>query len=181
MDEQWLPVVGYEGFYEVSNTGRVRALARSGERAGRWRRCVMHFPEREMKISTSTGGYKYLSLKLPDRPSTKYLLHRLVMRAFVGEPAAGYQVNHKDGDKANNNLANLEYCTAQENLIHLTRTLKRKIGGSGGYSKLTETQARAILADKRILREIAADYGISLQAVWNLQNGKTWAHLQPTS
>jgi hypothetical protein len=101
------------------------------------------------------------------------------MRSFIGEPTPDKpQVNHIDGDKANNNLANLEYCSSKENLLHLTRVLKRKIGGAGGYSKLTESQAKAVISDKRMLKEIAKDFGISLQAVWLIQHGKNWAHLQ---
>lgn len=180
MDEKWLPVFGYEGFYEVSNRGRVRSIHREGIYAGRWRPCRMTFPARDMRLSTQSGGYKYCTLRLPDQEPVKHLIHRLVMRAFVGTPPADrYQVNHIDGIKENNHLDNLEYCSAQENLLHLTRTLKRKIGGAGGYSKLTKEQALSVLTDKRTLKAIAADYGVTLQAIWLIRKGKNWPHLQP--
>lgn len=179
MDEIWIPVVGYEGFYEVSNAGRVRSIERKGLYRGRWKDTEMLFRAKDMKVSTTKTGYCYLALKLPNEKSIKYLLHRIVMRAFVGASTADRpQVNHIDGDKANNNLSNLEYCSSQENLLHLTRVLKRKIGGSGGYSKLTEDQAKAVISDKRTLKAIGDEYGISLQAVWYIQKGKNWAHLQ---
>lgn len=179
MDEKWLPVVGFEGFYEVSDSGRVRSIHREGIYAGRWKPAKMTFPAREMRISTSPTGYKYLALRLPNQPAVKHLVHRLVMRAFVGEPAEDRpQVNHIDGCKANNSVGNLEYCSASENLLHLTKTLKKKIGGAGGYSKLTEAQALSVISDKRTLKAIAADYGVTLQAIWLIKKGKNWSHLQ---
>lgn len=179
MDEQWLPVVGYEGLYEISNLGFVRALERKGVYAGRWRPTEMTFPARPMRLSQTRAGYKYVALKQPNGKSIKFLVHRLVMRAFVGEPPRDRpQVNHIDGTKANNVVSNLEYCSAQENLLHLTKVLKKKIGGAGGYSKLTGDQARAVIADTRILKHVAADYGVSLQTIWMIRNGKTWGHLR---
>lgn len=180
MDERWLPVVGYEGLYEISDAGSVRALERKGLYAGRWRPTHMTFPARMMRICETRAGYKYIALKHPNGKSVKYLLHRLVMRAFVGDPPdEKAQVNHIDGNKANNSVANLEYCTAKENLLHLTKVLKRKVGGSGAWSKLNPDQVMAIRADKRILREIAADYGVTMQAIWYVQKGRNWAHLAP--
>jgi len=179
MDEVWLPVVDHEGLYEISDHGRVRSIERTGLYAGRWRPTVMTFPAIDMAINTTRAGYKYVSLKKPNGPSVKFLLHRLVMRAFAGEPTPEQpQVNHKDGCKANNRIGNLEYCSAKENILHLTRVLKRKRGGSGGYSKLTEEQARAVVEDPRILRLIAADYGVTAQAIHLIKSGKNWAHLQ---
>lgn len=179
MTEQWRPIPGYEGYYEVSDTGRVRASNRTGTYRGRWGLMVMNFPAREMRICTTPTGYQYVALKRPNEKSIKHLLHRLVMLAFAGEPPSDRpQVNHIDGVKANNHRPNLEYCSASENLLHLTKVLKRKIGGAGGYSKLTEAQARSVISDPRTLKEIAKDYGVSFQAIGYIKAGKNWSHLQ---
>lgn len=181
MDEVWRDVRGHEGLYEVSSHGRVRSFERRGVYAGRYRPTMMVFPAIDMRICTTRNGYKYVALKKPNGPSIKYSLHRLVMAAHVGDPPEGRgQVNHIDGDKANNHLENLEYCSAQENLLHLTRCLGRKRGGSGAKSKLTEAQAISVLRDGRILREIAAEYGVSIQAIHHIKSGRNWAHLSST-
>lgn len=177
--EEWRFVVGYEGFYEISNKGNLRALERKGIYQGRWNsKSKMTFRARDMKICSTPTGYQYAAIKRPNEKSVKHLIHRLVMQAFIGSPSADrFQVNHKNGIKADNRLENLEYCSASENLLHLTHVLKRKIGGAGGRSKLTKEQAISILSDNRALKEIGADYGITLQAVWLLKNKKNWKHL----
>lgn len=129
-----------------------------------------------MSISTTDKGYKYIALKKPGEKSIKFLLHRLVMLTFVGEPPSKMQVNHKDGDKANNHLSNLEYCTPLQNIRHCIDVLGKK-RGEGSASKLTEKQVLEIREDKRILREIASDYGVTLQAIWYVQQRKNWGHL----
>ena len=178
MHEEWRPVVGYEGYYEVSSTGRVRNLGRETFHEGRWGPTITRFPAQEMRICATPAGYQYVALKLPNQKSVKYLVHRLVMRAFVGEfPADQPQVNHKDGVKANNHLENLEFSSSYENLRHCIDTLGKKRGEGTGTAKVTEEQARAVKSDQRILREVAADYGITLQAVWLIRKGRNWSHV----
>jgi hypothetical protein len=178
MGERWMPVVGYEDWYEVSDIGRVRSLHREGVYPGRWGLSKMTFPAREMRICVSTTGYRYLALKRPNEKAVKHLVHRLVLRAFLGDaPTDRPQVNHRDGDKSNNCLTNLEYASSAENLNHCIRVLGKKRGESAGNAKLTEAQVRAIRVDRRMLREIAADHGVSLQTIWKIQKGEAWAHV----
>lgn len=175
IEETWKPIVGYEGLYEISSLGSIRALRRSGRYRGRWGEAVMNFPAKNMIASTSRSGYKYLCLKKPDEPAVKFLLHRLVMAAFVGPPPNGEQVNHRDGDKSNNAVSNLEYCTPCQNVRHCIDVLGKKRGES--MSKLKESDVVAIRSDSRLLREIAADYGITLQAIWYIKKRKSWSHV----
>jgi len=173
MSEEWKSVVGYEGLYEVSNLGKVRALYRIAEHNARWGMTKMTFPARELKICIAINGYCYVKLR-KDNKSHHNLIHRLVMRAFVG--ISDLEVNHKDGIKTNNNLENLEYCTSQENQIHCCRILKKKIGEANGHAKLKQADIEKIRNDKRFLREIAADYGVTLQAIHHVKSGKNWGH-----
>jgi len=173
--ERWVPVVGYEGYYEISDRGNVRSIARSGEYRGRWGMLTMNFPAKAMRISTTTAGYKYLALKMPNEKAVKHLLHRLVLAAFVGP--SELQCNHKDGDKSNNNLSNLEYCTCLENLRHCIDVLGKKRGAGTGMAKVSESDVLKIREDKRFLREIAADYGVTLQAIHSIKSGKNWKHV----
>ena len=100
--EEWRPVVGYEGLYEVSNIGQVINI-KTG-----------HI----LKQHKDKDGYWVLSLKR-DKYKT-YFAHRLVAQAFIPNPDNLPMVNHKDEDKTNNNVDNLEWCTAKYNSTYGT-------------------------------------------------------------
>lgn len=109
MIEQWRPVVGFEDLYAVSDQGRVRRIGRSrGTR-----------PDPIMGARLSKKGYARVSLH--DGPRIKdVLVHKLVLTTFVGEQPDLF-CNHKNGIKADNRLANLEWVTAQQNTDHALR------------------------------------------------------------
>lgn len=111
--ERWLPVVGYEGCYEVSNHGRVRSINRvvSGRRR----------PGRILKPALSTTGYPTVSLWKNNAGRTS-AIHKLVLAAFVGQSDNGTIANHIDGNKKNNHISNLEITTYRGNLIHAYET-----------------------------------------------------------
>lgn len=98
MEEIWRPVVGYEGLYEVSSTGQVRNCRGKLLRPG---------PDH--------NGYLKCVLCKKGKTKTIYI-HRLVAQAFIPNPMYLKQVNHKDEDKSNNNVDNLEWCTARYNV-----------------------------------------------------------------
>lgn len=114
--ETWKPVVGYEGLYEISSMGRVKSLkrtiiAKNGTR--------MEVEEKLLAQSTITGGY--LSVCLSDHGECRsYPVHRLVAMAFIPNPKNLSDVNHKDEDKTNNSVENLEWMTHKENLNYGT-------------------------------------------------------------
>lgn len=109
MPERWLPVVGWEGFYEVSDWGRVRSLPRvAGPRP-------RYFPGRMRKTPRGADGYPRVTLSAQGTKSGPLLVHRLVMRAFVGPCPEGQEVRHLDGDSSNCSLENLTYGTHSEN------------------------------------------------------------------
>lgn len=172
--ETWKQIPGYEGKYEVSDLGNVRSTYREQEFDGRWGKVKMRFQAKALKISRTRAGYCYLSLS-KDSEQQKHLLHRLVMLAFVGP--SDFQVNHKDGRKENNALENLEYATASENLKHCIHVLGKKRGEGAGGARLTTEDVLKIREDKRTLREIAADYGVTLQAIHLVKARKNWAHI----
>lgn len=103
--EQWRPVVGYEGFYEVSNLGRVRNC-----KAAR----------RILKQKTSPKGYKILKLYRHGVART-YRVHRLVLEAFVGPCPEGLEGCHWDTVPSNNSLANLRWDTRSANMLDSIR------------------------------------------------------------
>lgn len=176
MEHEWKPVVGYEGLYEISIDGQIRALARTGWHEGRWGKLLMSFPAREMKTRLAPNGYRYIKLRRPGEKAQHCLVHRLVMAAYVGEPPAGKQVNHKDGNKDNNHVCNLEYVTPGQNLRHCIDVLGKK-RGERKNSKLNSHKVELIRADQRPLRQIADDFGVSVQSVSMVKRRLTWAHV----
>ena len=110
-EEKWLPVVGYEGLYEVSEFGRIRSLFRY-KKILKW------------NIHHRTG---YASVQLfRNKVGTRILVHRLVAMAFIDNPFAFPQVNHKDENKLNNAAENLEWTSVEENMRYGTRTSRQR-------------------------------------------------------
>ena len=106
--EIWKPVKGYEGLYEVSNTGNVRSLPRKAKgRKGIVRGVVL-------KPALSKDGYLRVTLR-KDNICINKSVHRLVGEAFLDNPYGHPVINHKDEDKTNNHVDNLEFCTIQYN------------------------------------------------------------------
>lgn len=122
--EIWKSVLNWEGFYEVSDKGRVRSVTRE--------RCLHCGAARKQGgilsphlTKKKEPGKGYLAVRL-SRPTGKvgrdiFPVHRLVAIAFHGNAPKPLQVNHKDGDKFNNNAANLEWVTCQVNIRHAFR------------------------------------------------------------
>lgn len=110
--ETWRPVPFFEGYYEISDCGRVRRMARgSGTRPGRL-----------VKLHVDKRGYQYFCASV-HKVVTRLSVHRSAAWAFLGPPAGGkIEVNHKDGDKTNNKIGNLEWCSRAENCRHAYRT-----------------------------------------------------------
>ena len=114
MNEIWKPVPGYEQFYEVSTFGRVRSLPHL-VRKRRGASTVMDMFEGQLlKPAVTQKGY--LSVKLYDGVGSHiFTVHRLVLLTFVPNPDNLPQVNHKDENKQNNRVENLEWCSAKYN------------------------------------------------------------------
>jgi len=101
--ERWLPVIGYEGLYDVSDWGRIRSLPRRTTRGGL------------MKLIADGKGYWVVSLTREGK-QRRFFVHRLVMEAFTGPLPEGMEIRHLDGDPGNNRLPNLRYGTHSENM-----------------------------------------------------------------
>jgi len=101
MIEIWKDIKGYEGLYKISNCGRVKSL----------RRNII------MKIALDNYNYYHINFQVNNISET-IKIHRLVALNFIPNPDNKPQVNHIDGNKKNNHVSNLEWCTNQENSIH---------------------------------------------------------------
>lgn len=169
--EEWRAVVGWEGVYEVSDHGRVRRIkAASGTQPGKILVCP-----------AGKRGYPVLYMFDKDRRGRGFV-HALVMAAFVGPRPEGLHVNHLDSDRGNNRLSNLEYVTPKENTQHAKRAGRLRGGGPKGElapaAKLSLEQMRSAhekwSAGEKTQTELAAEYGVTRQAIWNIVHGRTW-------
>lgn len=123
MIEIWKSIPGYEGYYEVSNYGRIRSVER--ECSGRWGKRLVK--RHILKQNIVHDGYKQVKFCI-NCVKSQPLLHRLVAMAFIPNPQNLPQVNHKDGNTENNRPENLEWCTAAYNSQHRSRILKKWVG-----------------------------------------------------
>ena len=168
--EIWKPVMGFEGVYSVSNYGRVRRDA--GKR--NWRAGRLLTP------GASPKGYR--SVSLCDGKSITYRrVARLVLEAFIGPPAAGQQVNHIDGNTANDTVSNLEWCTCSENHLHAIHILGRKIfrGVEISRSRLRDGDVREILGlrGKETQASLAKRFGVSPGCIQGIMDRRNWRHI----
>lgn len=124
MNEIFKDIKGYEGLYQISNLGRVKSLERRvrAKKPG----TTQLIREKFRKFSYTTEGYAYVALAKEGKNKT-CLVHRLVAEAFIENPNNLQCVNHKDENKQNNNVENLEWCDYSYNNtyknIHLRRNL----------------------------------------------------------
>ena len=166
----WKPVKDFEGMYEVSDTGLIKSLARSNGHGSR-----NEDKQRRTKIGK---GYESVAL-CKDHKIKHYLVHRVVAEAFIPNPKNHPQVNHIDGNKLNNNVENLEWCTHQYNQLHARQN--GLMGGErGNTSKLTERDVRAIrrIYPKLNTRELAKAFDVGQPAICNIINKKTWKYVK---
>lgn len=101
---EWRDIPGYDGEYQASDTGLIRSYKNG------------HYHQMALKLNKKQGYY-YVILYMRNKAATR-TVHRLVASAFIPNPDNLPQVNHIDEDKTNNNVANLEWCTAKHNNEH---------------------------------------------------------------
>ena len=167
MNELWLPVVGYEGFYEVSNQGRVRSVDRvvphsNGPRLVKGR--ILK------QIPNSRGYFRVCCYR--EGKSRALRVHRLVCVAFCGpSPSAEHVVDHIDENKQNNRATNLRWLTVEENV-------SRSNSGTGNAGcRLTEQDVRFIRSDSRSAEALGKVMGVSRRHIDRIRAREKWAHV----
>ena len=117
-NEVWKDIPHYEGLYQVSNQGRVKALPRErvNHTGGRWTQ-----PEKMMSISINNDGYHKVSLTNANGVRKTESIHRLVALAFIDNPEGKPEVNHINCIRSDNRVENLEWITHQENIDYTVK------------------------------------------------------------
>ena len=166
--EIWKDCVGYESLYQVSNLGNVKSLNYN------------HTKKEKFLKQGINWGYKRVHLFNKDKIKKSYRVHKLVAEAFICNPENKVYVNHLDGDKSNNNVNNLEWCTAKENCQHaiLNNLFGIPVKGENHCrAKLKEKEVLEIRKSKLKVKEIAKLYNISLRNVRNILARDSWKHI----
>lgn len=130
--EIWKPVVGYEGIYEVSSKGSVRSLDRhvNGSISGSMK------PVKGVNLNPCLiNGYSRVVLT-KNGEAKKFFVHRIVANSFIENPGNKKCVNHKDFDRSNNKVSNLEWCTNKENSEHASVNKRYKSPGENSIKNL---------------------------------------------
>lgn len=126
MEEIWKPIIGYENLYEVSSKGRVKSIARVINRKNGRKQFV-----KEKLIAPANNGKGYYRVRLAKNgKNTAYALHRLVASSFIPNPKELPEINHKDEDKSNNIVENLEWCDRAYNMNYGTRKSRAALANS---------------------------------------------------
>jgi len=165
MQEAWRNIAGYPS-YKVSDLGRVKSFAR--------------YPDgRLLKATIAKNGYEVINMSF-DHKQVQFHIHVLVAEAFIGQRPEGYEVNHKDGNKLNNVVSNLEYLSNKAHKSHTATVLgKHNRGSRSGLTVLTPEQVaelREMYSTGEYTQEqIALRFHVSGGTVSRLVNLVTWS------
>lgn len=178
MSEVWKDVIGYEGFYQVSNMGNVKRVGKG----------LAVVTNRLLKNRRTNDGY--IKVKLCVHQKARLVsVHVLVAEAFICPRPAGKQVNHKNGKTDQNNPENLEWATPSENLQHSYDVLGRlpPQGEKHGNAKLTDVDIREIRrlhalhtgyhAFENSYTDLAERYGVTRGLIGHIVRRANWKHV----
>lgn len=171
----WVDIKGFEGKYQVNEIGEIKSLCRyveNGSPNG------MILKERILKPRQNANRYMQVTLRDGKKSFAKYV-HILVAEAFLTKPSSDLIVNHKDGDKTNNNVSNLEWVTYSQNNQHAYDNGLHGRGEQQYKAKLTEKDVQEIkrLGKYSTFQEIANHYNVSKATVRDVLLNRTWKHI----
>ncbi len=174
--EIWKDIPGYEGRYCASNLGNVKSLDwfYYSKGAGKIPYKINHYGKL-LKQSISPYGYYYVGLHINSKQYGN-LIHRLIALAFIPNPKNKPQINHIDGNKANNHVNNLEWCTQSENMQHSYKIgLNRMDNDYNNNSKLNSFQVRVIRKAEGLKQyELAKIFNVTNSSISQIINNKIW-------
>lgn len=182
INEIWKDIKDYEGYYQVSNLGRIRSLDRYIEQSRADGTIYQRFMKGKILSLNKTNGRGYHIASLGkgcEEYRQNYYIHRLVADAFLPNPNNLPEVNHKDehGDKSNNSVDNLEWVTSIENKEHAKNNYLNAIGIRSGTSKLTENEVMNIYNSTKSSKELSMQYNVGTGCINSIKAKRSWKHI----
>ena len=151
MSEEWRPIAGFEGRYEVSSLGRVRSVSRVVKSINRWGQAWERvLPGKVLAMHPRGYGYWTISLLSEKGESHGFMVHRLVAEAFIPNPFDLPEVNHIDADVKNARVENLEWVDKSMNAKHAYKIGRRETGSSHHFSNLQRDASGRVVADGEV-------------------------------
>ena len=173
MTKEFIKIYGFEK-YGVSKDGRVISYNYAGKGNN----------PKELKIGDDGRGYPQVTIVSDAGKRTSIRVHRLVALTYIVNELDEKYVNHIDGNKLNNNVTNLEWCSHRDNIIHARDMglLSCKQGELGGHNKLTEKDVIKIKMELKDyyrgqLSDIARKYNMDRSTISKIKLGKLWSHV----
>lgn len=171
--EIWKDIPGYENIYQASNLGNIRSLNREwkGNNGAIRKHGII-----VLKKNIRRNGYIYVVLRINNKQN-KHNIHRLVLSAFYGK--SKLQCNHIDGNKKNNHVENLEYCTSKQNMIHALNNGFIKTGENSINSKLKNNHVNRIRflngkVERGYFKKLSKALDVSDVTIYNILNYRTY-------
>lgn len=155
-------IEGYEGRYYITDNGDIFNIKRGTKMA--------------QTVSARTG-YLKISLTNSDGIRPTHSVHRLVALSFIPNPENKREVNHKDGNKGNNRVDNLEWVTTKENSKHAhdTGLIQPAKGENAAHAQLTNKSVLKIFNSKLPNKELSAKYQVDICVIYQIKNGKNYS------
>lgn len=175
--EIWKDVLGYEGFFKISNFGRIKSMYRG---VAYYKKRLRFIKEKILHQKIQQNGYLVVGLRKAGIKRKFVLIHRVVADSFLGiNPIM--QINHIDCNKKNNRIENLEWCTQKENNHHAIKNgLTNNVGVNNPKCVLTEIdviEIRRLYDDGKRICEIVKNYPVQKPAIWKIVKKIYWKHL----
>jgi len=159
-------IQGFEN-YELDELGQIWSLPKKTRKGVRMIKALKH----------PKTGYMYVDL-CKDGKVKKFTVHRLVALNMIPNPENKLQVNHINGNKTDNRVANLEWNTRSENQKHsISIGLRSAKGIKNSQAKLTEKQVLEIRKSAHCLKTLAQKYSVSISTISEVRNNKIWTHI----
>lgn len=172
--EIWKDIPGFEGLYQASTLGRIRSVDRTESCVLRGKEITRGRAGRVLRQAVS-NGYPFVNL-CKDGVSHVTKTHKLVAITFIGPQEDGMTVNHKDLNKKNNRVENLEYVTQAENIRHALEN-----GAFDSHCLLSPEdvlEAKNLYSDGMSSAELAERFGVSIQVIQGALSGRNYGHIE---
>lgn len=161
-------IKGFKGLYSACEDGRIWAFPKTGYKCGRWK------DGRYLRHTIMKNGYNVVTLYR--NGGKKFLVHRLIAETFIPNPKKLSDVNHKNFDKSDNRIENLEWTTHAENTHHAAR--------NGRYKSITKLTEEEVIEIRRLYkkggifqRELAVRFNIDQTVISDIILNRVWKHI----